>query len=158
MKKILLTILLLSSYSFADEEYKISEWNIIKEKNKLFDNVNYHALLYPKNGTGTFILRCKDNITSAFIAFDDYYFSDDYSLVYIRMDGGKALPAVWKMGIKYNSLFSSKPIKFIRRLSDKKKLLIGYTSKHMTNEVTEFDLEGIDKVSAEVSQHCNWKI
>ncbi|MBI6548620.1 type VI secretion system-associated protein TagO [Xenorhabdus lircayensis] len=159
MKKLLLALAcLLPLTSTASEYQDIGKWFITKEVNKLTDKVDYFAVLSPEGGEGALVLRCKDNITEAYLATDEYLGSEDYTKVTFRIDKKNVVTEYWVMGGGGDSAFAPSSVKFIKKIYDKQNVIFGYKPYGKTQIVAEFKIDHINEVAKEISKACGWKL
>ncbi|PHM21969.1 hypothetical protein [Xenorhabdus ehlersii] len=159
MKKLLLVFVCLLPFAATASEYQnLGKWFIIKEVNKLTDQVDYFASLSPEDGEGALVLRCGKNTTEAYIATDEYLGSEDYTKVTFRIDKQNVITENWEIGGSNDTAFAPKPLKFIRKIYGKQNIIVGYKPYGKIQIVAEFKIDHINEVVKEVSKACGWKL
>lgn len=146
-----------------------NNWVSNTTSNDLDDTKTFSAINIATQGSGKYgksidlMLRCQSNTTEAYIVWNDYLGNDGdiydhYKYVTYRIDKNPAKKARWTISTDNEATFVSKPIEFIRQLSNSSKLVVQTIPYNESPTNAVFDLSGIDKVAAQVAETCHWKL
>ena len=109
--------------------------------------------------TAWFGLRCMDNKTNLFIRFEDYI-NEDQNVRY-KTDND-SIKSVWMRAFKTNDgvgIFSGrKAIPFIKKLADKKQLIVRFKSYSNASLEFIFDISGLRSQVKELADACEWSL
>ena len=154
-----------SDASAGDKNNEIAEkdkspWIITRDKSAMDDSKTFIASQFALDGDkakGMFVLRCKENETDAFIRVDEFLGTNNTYVVRYRIDSEKPQKAYWTPATNYKGVFAPKPIKFLKSLVGKKKLLIRLSPYSAADINVTVNLEGIEDIVKELGETCNWK-
>lgn len=115
-------------------------------------NAGYGTQTHP-----TIWARCKDNSTEVNIYFDTVMTCGDGMKIGLKFDDEKSFYEYWNGSTSCKALFSRQPVKLLKKMVGKKKMMVRFTPYASGTYNVTFDLRGIDKVVENLSSACHWK-
>ena len=103
------------------------------------------------------VVRCKDNKTDVLINFDVVMTCFDGMKIGLKFDDDKPYHENWIAGTSCDALFARNPVNLLKKMANKKKLIVKFTPFQSGDINVTFDLNGIDKVKDKIAGVCHWK-
>ena len=104
----------------------------------------------------TLVLRCQDNTTDVYINWSMFLGTETISVTE-RIDKEKAVKSSWTVSTSYEAIFNNRPIKFIKNLLNKEKLLVQLVPYGEGAKMTEFNIQDLENIIAPMQELCHWK-
>lgn len=116
------------------------------------DRVNSYASAY-----AYLIIRCRENETDLYIAFDAFLGSDSIS-VRTRIDDEKAQDARWGISTDHKAAFARGAMALAKRLAKSNTYRVRLTPYSESPIEYEFDIRGLEQHLPKVAKACGWKM
>lgn len=151
--------------SIAEPESPNTPWKLSIDTDEMDDSkqvfISNRAVkpFYNSFGTAEYpvlILRCTNNKTEAYIAWDTYLGMDS-SNVTIRLDKEKAFSASWGHSTDNQATFIPSPIKFIKGLFGHNTMLVQIQPYNEAPHIAVFDITGLEEAIKPLQECCGWK-
>lgn len=104
------------------------------------------------------ILRCSENVTSAYLVYNVFLGSDEMEVT-TRTDSDRALTWNWNISNDHNAVGlweGGTAIPFIKTMLGKERLVVRLTPYSESPVTVSFTLNGLDSVVASVGDTCGW--
>lgn len=128
-------------------------------KNVYFENrtIDYFIGHFNQKKYPKMWVRCKDNKTDILIDFDVTMTCFDGMKIGLKFDDDKPYHETWTSSTSCDALFARNPINLLKKMANKKKLIVKFTPFQSGDINVTFDLTGIDKVKDKIAGVCHWK-
>lgn len=103
------------------------------------------------------VFRCDNNKTDAFILWPSFVGYLDEKKVEIKVDDGKVIKSFWYPAGNGDGVFSKEPIKWMKSLLGKKRMIVRLAAHNRIPEEVTFYIDGVDAAITEISNSCGWK-
>lgn len=107
--------------------------------------------------TPVMTVRCKDNKTEVIINFDVVMSCMSNKKIGLKFDNEKPYFESWSPSTDCKAMFASNPVKLLKKMADKKKLIVKFTPFQRGDINVSFNLTGIDKVKDKIAGVCHWR-
>lgn len=140
-------------------------WTIQKGKSKFTDTEQIYLIteatkpiksMFGQNIFPILILRCQDNKTDVIIDWDTFLGIESVKVTE-RIDKEKVQTTDWSISTDNKATFRRQPIKFIKRMLNKEKLLVQVVPYGENPVTTEFNIHGLENIIEPLQKMCNWK-
>lgn len=133
------------------------ESKLDNSKTLMYDRFSSNMLSnsYGKEGPAALVVRCKNNQTESYIAWNSYLGIEPVKVSY-RIDTDPIKRVTCDISSDHTAFFIRKPIAFLKELIGKKELIVQVRPYQSGPQEAEFSLEGIDKVVQDISEACKW--
>ena len=104
------------------------------------------------------ILRCSENVTSAYLVYN-VFLGSDTTEVTTRTDSDRALTWNWNISSDHNAVGlweGDTAIPFIKTMLGKERLVVRLTPYSESPVTVSFTLNGLNSVVASVGETCGW--
>lgn len=109
----------------------------------------------------SFILRCKDGETNAYVTTGALVFPDDDDVgkapVRTRIDSAPPVRERWDTAVDHEALFSPHPVALARLLLKATELRVEFTPYEEAPQTARFDVSGLDALVPRIAVPCGWK-
>ena len=143
-----------NTYSYNDK----NDWNITRDISKIdgTKSISYitESINELENSIGIgehayFILYYQDNEINAYIECP--YALEKYADIIYRIDQNTPIKESWERGKDSSTIFSRKPLSFIKKISKGQKIIFRVKPRNRTSDEIEFHISGADKAFKELS-------
>jgi len=152
--------------STAQEESLSSEpectWIVTEDKSKIDDSTNVTMMLFANekvynmfgsSDRPTFVIRCKENKTEAYIATGSML---DSELTTIRLDSEKAYQLKMSKSTDGKALFLPHAISNIKKFWKHDEMVFRFTPYNSHSKTVTFNIRGLEKEIASLRKACHW--
>ena len=170
MKKssiVVVTIIILISFSIAYANEDTGNWNVGTEINPLTDEADVFLILYDKDNIDalfsynkkTLVIRLVDGTAELYIKSSDYL-ADNNTIKY-RFDNDEVISERWNVSADKTALFYPRRTKdlknFIAKLIKSETLAVGVTPYEKRMQTFTFDVRGLGNAILPYLEEFGWK-
>lgn len=138
-----------------------SAWSTREDKDPLTDQSIYFASVRSSEGVSRFgnpltlTIRCKNNVTEAYINWDSYLGLDAVEVTY-RIGKETAKTTTWSLSTTNKATFMPKPIDVVSQFETMESFVANVTPYNSNPITAVFDLKGAQEALADIRANCNW--
>jgi len=150
------------------QQEKLGNWTISRTVSKMDDSKGLFAYVDGTPYRDTFgdktpslVVRCAEGKTALYLDMKTYIAMEGTRPVTLRVGSGKARTAHWPVSTDFNAIGAwsgPESIPLIRELAKAKTAVLRVCPAILSDIDMSFDLEGLDRVAAELSQLCRWPV
>lgn len=137
-------------------------WQTSTKLDPLTDNAVHTAMLFASSGRARFgtpialFVRCKDNKTEMYVAWNDYLGRDGTRVTY-RLDKEPAKTSRWGLSTDNKAtFFPGSPVPLLRSMASSTSFVANVTPFNESPVTAVFDTKGADVALADIRKGCNW--